>query len=132
VAPLLAGFTGCAGFHAQRAGALEGVRHGRLQGDPRERSNSPLAEPLDQAGRAVELPRLSAAAEEPVQVFPREVLVIRGHHPSSEGRPRIPRWPKLVLGRRVESVPRHVRVGTPQIERLERPPQSERQEQDPD
>ena len=75
------------GFTRQRAGALECVRHGRLHGRPWERSPSPLAQPRDKAGRAVELPRLSAAPEEAVQRFPREVLIIRGHRPSQQSGP---------------------------------------------
>ena len=77
--PPLAGFTRLARFHAQRARALERVRHGRLRRDPRERANTPPSEPLDKARCAGDLPNLAAAAEEGVQCFPRKVFVVRGH-----------------------------------------------------
>jgi len=54
--PLLTGLARAAGLHTQRPGALEGVHHDCLHGGPWERFSAPPAKPLDQAGRAIDLP----------------------------------------------------------------------------
>jgi len=84
--PLLAGLAGSAGLHAQCAGALEGVRYRCLDGGRWERP----PEALDQAGRAVELPRLGPATEESVQCFPREVSGVHAPSQQNGAQPRGP------------------------------------------
>src|SRR5260370_22625852 len=56
-----------------------GSRVGEACGGRWEGHSPPPREALREAGRAVELSRLSAAAEEAVQRFSREVLVVHPH-----------------------------------------------------
>jgi hypothetical protein len=72
-------------FGAVLRGDFEPIRVGE------ESLIAPPSKPLDQAGRAIDLPSLGAAAEEAVERFSREVLVVHAH--VSRTPPRIPSAP---------------------------------------
>jgi hypothetical protein len=83
---------------------------------------------LDEAARTVELPPRFTAAEEALQLSPSEVLGV-AHVLSSAVRGASLR-PALTLGRLGEHVAGYLRVRASEIQRFDRQPERERQDQD--